>query len=140
MTTILCHSCAANGGHLDGMVSSSLLSTAYQQKKHTKHTTGASGYPLTSIFTDPSVATYEGYFVSASVSGTLEIEPSGRKNLIVFADKTEGALFVSGSYQHDQASVKVVLYTDPQHAHGFATSSAAPVHWTCSLCGGPAPH
>lgn len=139
-TTILCFACAESAGHLHGLVSSSLLSTPYQQRKYEKHTSGSSSLRINSLFHDSSIANYKSYFVSASISGTLEIQGSGAKNLIVFAGKSEGALYSSGTYQLEQESVKVVLYDDPGKAHAFATSSAMPQHQVCASCGGPAPH
>jgi hypothetical protein len=138
-TQYYCASCARAAGHLDGMVSSSLLSTQYQQGKVAKHTGNPAAYNLTSLFTDKSLAAYEGYFVSASASGTLEIDSAGRKNLVVYAGPKAGALFISGSFQLDQDSIKIVLFDDAGRVHAFPTGSSGTGSAQCSSCGNPTP-
>ena len=139
MTTYKCNACARTGGDLTGFVTGSLLGSIGQQQKHAKHTQLPTTYALTSIFSDPSTKAYESFIVSASCSGTLEIDDLNRKNVIVFAGQKAGALYKNGRFELDQNSVKVVQYDNPSKIHAFPTGSTGASTAKCSVCGQPTP-
>ena len=139
MSAYYCIPCARAMGHLSGLQTSSLLGSTYQHDKFAKHTAPSTCYQVASVFRDPSTAAYSAYFVSASTSGTLEIDDIGRKNLIVFAGKTVGARYDVGQFVLDQQSVKIVNYSDQQRIHAFSVSSSGAGSQVCARCGMPTP-
>ena len=134
-----CNECARILGELESFDAGSVLGTTYQQDKFSKHTVPSTSYPLASVWLDPSTSAYEAHIVSAATSGSLEIDEHGRKNLIVFAGRTVGALYANGRFVLDQNSVKVVRYSESGEIHAYPIGSAGANRAVCVRCGRPTP-
>jgi hypothetical protein len=139
MRTYYCNECARFLGELESFNAGSVLGTTYQQDKFSKHTVPSTSYPLASVWVDPSTSAYEAHIVSAGTSGSLEIDERGRKNLIVFAGRTVGALHDNGRFVLDQDSVKVVKHSASGEIHAYPTNSAGANQAICARCGKPTP-
>jgi hypothetical protein len=134
MTTRYCHECSAKNGWL-GAPPSSLTGSAYQLEKFFKHTVPPTGSGIITIFDDPSYKNYAEYSVHTAVSGSLEIDAQGKRNIVWVAERTLGTLFVNGVLQGGVDAVKIVLAHDSAKVHLFPTASAGIAASTCAECG-----
>ena len=66
----------------------------------------STGYDLNSVFTDPSTTTYQNYIVSASCSGSYEVDDVGRRNILWVANKIIGTQFDHGNFVLPEDSLK----------------------------------
>ena len=137
MGVLLCHSCAAEQGHIDFTLPGSVTGTEYQLEKYMKHTAPSGSYPVNSVFESPDHAVYSNYIVGTMASGCVEIDDHGRANLIYFAGEKTGARYEHGEFVCDISGVKVVLAHDEARVHGFPTGIGhlGPQH--CERCGTP---
>ena len=134
MQKYYCSTCAAKRGYLSA-VTSSLLKNNYQLDKYIKHTVPNPSYPVQSVFDSASTQAYQNYIVSASLSGSVQIDDQGRKNIIWIAGKKIGFKYENGKIQHPENCVKVVLSTDSGSIHAYSQSSTEFFGAVCSDCG-----
>ena len=130
-----CHVCSEARGYLQGVATASLLDDPYQLGKYLKHTVPDPTYNVQSVFASPSTQAYENYIVSSSLSGSVQIDRKGRRNLIWVAGTPTGFQQKNGVLQHPQDAVKVVLYTDTRKIHAFPQSSTQFTADACPDCG-----
>lgn len=135
MTTMYCHGCAAKNGWLP-VAPSNLTGSAYQLDKFAKHTSPPSAESfIVSIFNDSSYEAYAQYCVDTVISGCVEVDGQGRRNIVWVATREVGSLFVGGVLQGGVDTVKLVLPHDPAKVHLYPTSSAEIVSSKCTECG-----
>ena len=124
-------------GHLSPAYTSQPLGTTYQLAKFIKHTVPDPGLPIQSVFESNSTQKYATYIVEASLSGSVEFDNKGRKNIIWAAGEPTGFQFKDGSLMRPQDAVKVVLSTETQRIHAFPQNSTTFTSGRCFKCGGP---
>jgi hypothetical protein len=141
MSTYYCHSCAHALGHYPATSPESvnLTGSNYQLQKFVKHTTPATGgwVGKNSIYSDPTYETYKNYYVSGSLSGSLEIDAHGRKNVIWYASSSLGTGWRNGTPVFSGDAVKIVLPEDDQKVHHFHVEASGYQKTLCSKCGNP---
>ena len=136
MTTLYCYPCATARGLTAGAVPSNLTGSSYQVDKFIKHTIPqGAGDRLTGVFSDPSYDAYSGYIVSSSLSGSVEIDDSGRTNRVWYAGSEIGASWRDGQPVLPNDAVKLVKEHDQGKVHAFSISSAPYSGETCTDCG-----
>ena len=135
MSEYYCHKCATSKGFFRNYYSSAPVGSSYQLEKFIKHTTPDPTYQINSVFNNSSTEIYQKYIVSASCSGSVEIDDYGRKNTIWVAGKEIGVLHINGNPVLPQDAVKVVLSTDPNKIHGYSVNSTDFHTKTCIECG-----
>jgi hypothetical protein len=133
--TYCCHRCAAARGDLVSIHTGSLLETDYQLGHYMKHAVPDARFNVQSVFGSPSTQAYENYIVSSSLSGSVEIDDRGRKNIIWAAGKEIGFRYENGVLKHPEDVVKVVLSTDSGKIHAYSQSSTQFSGSHCVVCG-----
>lgn len=126
MSKYYCHVCAINLGLLSpANPETDFTGSSYQLGKFIKHTVPPTTPPrkLVSYFDSKEYDDYKDYIVSATHSGSVEIDNNNKTNVILVAGKNDGFAEKSGSAIIPNDSVKVVLHTDPFKIHAFPTSS-----------------
>ena len=118
-------------------MTSNTLGSTYQLDKFMKHTIPSTGYDLNSVFTDPSTTAYQKYIVSASCSGSYEVDDMGRTNILWVANRHIGAQLDHGNFVLPEDSIKMVLYSDPQRIHAYSVSSTGFSTGKCKVCDKP---
>ncbi len=132
-----CHKCAASLGHLSRAYTSEPLGTTYQLAKFIKHTVPDPKFRIQSVFESGTTQKYAAYIVEASLSGSVELDDKGRRNIIWAAGEPTGFLFKSGALVRPQDAVKVVLSTETQRIHAYPQNSTTFTAGRCLKCGGP---
>lgn len=112
-----------------------MTGSAYQLGKFLKHTLPPTAGGAISVFDEPSYEAYASYSIDAAVSGSLEIDDHGRRNITWVASKQVGTLFHGGVLQGGVDAVKIVLPHDALRVHTYPTSSAEIQTATCADCG-----
>ena len=135
MPTYYCHKCAAVHGYL-GFDVGTLTDTSYQLGKYMKHTVPDPNLATQLVFNSPSTQAYENYVVSSSLSGSVEIDDGGRRNVIWAAGNAIGFKQEHGVLKHPEDCVKVVLSTDTGRIHAYSQSSTEFSGSNCDDCGG----
>ena len=120
---------------MDSIQSQTPLASTYQLDKWIKHTKPTKVYDVNSIFASPSTGMYKGWFVSSSVSGSMEEDDLGRTNFIWFAGQQTGATYDKGVFSFPTDAVKLVLPHDADKIHAFPVSSTGYAADTCASCG-----
>jgi hypothetical protein len=141
MNTYYCHACmkALNlCAQPPNPETVNLTGSAYQFGKFVEHTIPASGAhkPINSIYSDPDYDTYKGYYVSGSASGSLEILPNGKKNIIWYAHQNLGPASTAGGFAFSGDAVKIVFPEDAGKLHHFHVDSSKYQTAVCKRCGG----
>jgi hypothetical protein len=116
-----------------------LTGSPYTLTKFMEHTVPASGCGkyLSSIYADPTYDAYKEYYVNTSASGSLEVQPDGKKNIIWYADKALGPAFETGSFKFSGEAVKIVYAENTGKLHHFHVDANKYLTKTCAICGGP---
>ncbi|MBR10820.1 MAG: hypothetical protein CMP48_24475 [Rickettsiales bacterium] len=137
MGSYYCHKCATEESYLNPSGSENLNFTgsAYQLTKFLKHTLPVTQSGLVSVFVDPSYLTYKDYTVNTLFSGSVEIDDSGRKNILWLANENAGSTFLDGAFQNSGSLIKVVLPDDVNKIHAYPIDSGSLVTRVCSKCG-----
>ena len=142
MSTYLCHVCAKRDGLIapySGILSSDepdeFVKTSYQVEKFLKHTVPKFHLGYVSIFSDPELEKYAQYTVSAAASGCVEIDSSGRTNLIVYAGQDNGFTLCQGKIQFPTDSTKLVLSHNADKFHSYPVSADHYTIYRCQNCG-----
>ena len=115
-----------------------LTGSAYQFGKFVEHTIPASGAhkAINSIYSDPSYDAYKNYYVSGAASGSLEIQPDGKKNVIWYAHQNLGPAFRTGGFAFSGDAIKIVYPEDTGKMHHFHIDSSKYQTAVCVRCGG----
>lgn len=141
MSTYYCYKCASDLGLLPAtdVKSLNVTGSSYLLKKFMEHTVAASGAgkPKNSIYDDPTYDTYKNHCVSGSASGSVELQPDGKKNLIWYAGQKLGPSFENGAFKFDGDTVKIVYPENTGKLHHFHVDSNAYKATLCSKCGNP---
>jgi hypothetical protein len=133
-----CVNCRKVSGMLNPVQPGSGQLTAYQQSGFAKHTHPTKIYPENSVFLRSDLGSYFASWAACLNSGHLEIDSSGRMNL-VYSDHTHtGTLFLSGAGTVPCDGVKLVLPGLSGFAHLFPVA-LGPGSATCALCGARIP-
>ncbi len=111
--------------------------------KYRKHVLNEGSYSVNSVFTYDNFdinapikyQEYENYCFQTAVSGSLEIDNNGRRNLVWYAQKPTGELTLNGSSCGHLDSVKLVLWFCEEMIHAYPTSSQALFSNRCASCG-----
>jgi hypothetical protein len=139
MTQYFCRECQMLLGLVSPANPISLTGTNYQLGRFIKHTAPTGTYSLNSVFDDPTYTAYSNYIVSGSVSGYLEIDDYGRKNIIWFAGEHTGAEFRNEVFIAPTNGVKIVLPEDDTKIHAFPLKASPGSINYCDSCGKPLP-
>jgi len=140
MSTYYCHYCAVRAGVYaqPGDPSAiNLTGSAYTLRKFIEHTVAASGANKTinSIYADPTYDAYRNYYISASLSGSVEVQPDGKKNLVWHAHQSLGPAFKTGSFKFHGETVKVVYAENTGKLHHFHVNAHDYATQICAACG-----
>ena len=132
-----CHDCAIRLGHLAPIDASlpSLTGSNYQFLKFTKHTAPQKYDGVISVFFWDQYPLYRDFSISGSLSGNLEIDTLGRKNLVWYAGRDIGFTYKNGVYEIPNDAVKVVLSEDPAKIHTFPVNYELQYFEKCRECG-----
>jgi hypothetical protein len=85
-----------------------------------KHTAPAKGYPINSVFVDPSSTNYCNYMVSTMAAGCVEFDDRGGKCFILFAGSTTGLQFNNGVFVAECNGYRCVLTESSTTCHMYA--------------------
>jgi|APCry1669189241_1035207.scaffolds.fasta_scaffold09463_1 hypothetical protein len=118
MSTYYCHSCAVKLGLITPTTTANLTGCNYQLEKFIKHTTPIGSYSINSIFDDPNYSKYRDYTISGSLSGCLEIDDKGRKNLLWYAAEQVGLTY-SGAFTVPASGIKIVFHDNDTRIHTY---------------------
>ncbi len=132
MSEYYCHSCAVKLGLITPTITTNLTGCDYQLEKFIKHTAPTGCYSINSVFDDPSYSNYRNYTISGSLSGCLEIDGGGRKNLLWYAGEQVGLTY-SGAFVIPASGVKIVFHDDDTKIHPFPFNP--PQVKVCKSCG-----
>ncbi len=135
MSEYYCHKCSGELGWMNVQNPADLTGTEYQLAKFIKHTIPTYYGGSLSVFDDPAYSTYATYVGNTSGSGCLEIDDSGRKNLIWVAGKNTGFTYVNGIFRQPEDAIRVVLYDNQLKIHAFPTNSYIVDTKRCHRCG-----
>ncbi len=141
MPTYYCPACADALKLKNGIDTSSLLGSIYQQEKFTKHTVSqpATSEPAKSRF-DSSSTQYYGDCIQETVEkGFIEIDDQNRKN-VLFCPSTGSSLgtkYKWGKLASRPDTVVAVKTSDPGGIHAMLEDSSNYSGRNCSKCGGP---
>lgn len=138
MNDYYCHKCALTLSPFSSIVEvdkQNLTGSSYQLSKFIKHTTPMSLFGRISVFNQPEYKNYRGYSVSASVSGSVEIDSRERMNIIWYAGRNVGVTYNNGCFECDADTIKVVLSHDENKIHTFPVSSIIYDSKKCKMCG-----
>ena len=140
MNTYYCHSCTIALGLYSPPASPdslNLTGSLYLLEKFIEHTVPASGShkPKNSIYSDPTYEAYKDYYVSGSASGSLEILPDGKKNIIWYAGKPLGPAFQGSTYLFSGDTVRIVFPENTGKLHHSHVDSQNYQMAICAKCG-----
>ena len=137
MSQYYCYQCAISSGWVLPVESDTLnlTGTIYQLDKYIKHTTPPAVQGFITIFDDPSYETYQGYIVTGTISGMLEIDNRNRKNFIWYGGYQTGFEYLDGNYIAPVSGVKIVYPEDDQYIHAFPIAGVSGTIYNCSICG-----
>ena len=140
MNTYYCHTCALKLGIYAppaDPASINLTGSCYTLTKFIEHTVPASGSykKVSSIYSDPTYDTYKNYYVSGSISGSLEVQSDGKKNLIWHAHEALGPAYETGSFKFSGEAVKIVYPEDTGKLHHFHVDANNYALEVCANCG-----
>jgi len=135
MSQSYCHRCATDRRLLGTGNTSDLTGTNYKTKKFLKHTVPVNSARTIGVFNDPTLQAYEQFVISSNASGSVEVDKSGRTNLVWYAGREVGFSWVDGRAKVPNDAVKLVLAHDHEKIHIFSISSADYAGRTCDVCG-----
>jgi len=139
MPQYFCHQCAISNKLVIPVEPFTFTGTSYQLDKFIKHTAPTGIYQINSVFDDPTYTTYHDYIVTGTISGMLEIDDRGRKNLIWYAGRETGAEYQNDVFIAPASGVKIVWPEDDQKLHAYPiTYSPGAINY-CQICGTPMP-
>lgn len=130
-----CHRCAAKQGYIGSPPKADPTGTKYQLAKYVKHTSPSTASTPVGVFDDANLATYKDYIVNSALSGSVEVDSSGRTNIIWYAGGQIGLTFKNGNPILPNDTVKAVLFHDESRFHCYSISSGHYSRATCLLCG-----
>jgi len=114
-----------------------------QESKFLKHT--IPGYDIknrlkvVSLFYNDSYSSYHNNIINTALSGSIEINNSGQKNVIWITNAPIGYAEKNGiTIEQNHEAFKLVLHHDINSIHGFSTGSLGLFYKKCSRCSRPA--
>lgn len=137
MPTYYCHSCASKLGHLNPAYTTQPLGTTYQLGKFMKHTVPDPTLDIQSVFDSADTQKYADHIVQASLSGSVEFDDLGRRNVIWAAGEQTGFQYANGNLVQPQDAVKVVLSSETGRIHAYPQNTTNFSTAPCADCGGP---
>lgn len=137
MSLYYCYQCALSNGFVSPIETDilNLTGTAYQLDKYIKHTSPPAVPGLITIFDDPAYDTYQGYIVTGTISGMLEIDDRSRKNFIWYGGHQTGFEYIDGNYIAPVSGVKIVFPENDQRIHAFPVAGISGLIYICENCG-----
>ena len=133
-----CHACAQDLGIIPPPPTGVLTGSQYLLTKFLKHTTlPPDPAKVVSQFLTAGYAQYESYVVSASLSGSVEVDGARTCNIVWAAGSLTGLTYLGGKVIAPADAVKVVLALDPARIHAYPTGSAEWKADFCAKCQGP---
>lgn len=132
MSDYYCHACAVKLGLIMPALTTDLTGCDYQLEKFIKHTAPTGSYSINSVFDDPKYAEYKDYTISGALSGCVEIDNRGRKNLLWYAGKRVGLTY-SGAFTVPASGVKIVFHDNETKIHTYPFNP--PKAQRCKECG-----
>jgi hypothetical protein len=141
MSIDYCRDCALNSGLISAIVPvlTSGPTTSGQNASYMKHIGLRSGnFPINSEFRLSGWSGYQDLLMAGILSGSLQIDSSGRTSLVYAALNETGLQYCSGGLVNSCSGVRVVLaeYSGRQHAFPDPTAAESQV---CAICGRPVP-
>jgi hypothetical protein len=118
MSDYYCHYCAVQLGLITPTISINLTGFNYLLEKFIKHTAPIGNYTINSVFDNPTYCKYRDYTISGLLSGCLEIDGRGRKNLLWYAAEKVGLTY-SGSFVVPASGIKIVFHDDDTKIHSY---------------------
>lgn len=106
-----------------------------QLEKFVKHTAPTEIYSVNSVFDTEDAAVVRDYVVNTLVSGSVEIDAQGRKNIVWLASERTGVTFYGSNVVAETDAVKVVLHHDAFKIHPYPTGSGEFATAKCAKCG-----
>jgi hypothetical protein len=142
MSTYFCYACARTLGLYTppaNAASLNLTGNLYTLGKFMEHTVYGSGLGkhMNSFYANPTYDAYKDHYVNTSASGSLEVQPDGKKNLIWYAGTPLGPAFENGSFKFSGEAVKVVYPENTGKLHHFHVNAHDYTSQLCSLCHKP---
>jgi hypothetical protein len=137
MTQYFCYRCAISNNLISPVEADTLnlTGTSYQLGKYIKHTTPPTGSGFVTVFEDPTYDNYRNYIVTGTISGMLEIDNQGRKNLLWYGGEQTGFEYLDGKYIAPVSGIKIVLSEDDQYLHAYPVEGISGVILACVSCG-----
>ena len=130
-----CFACAAKQNLNAPPPSGSLLASTYQLYNFQKHTQPSTQYVKQSVFLTPSTERLQNYVLSASLSGSVVVQPDGHVSWIWLAGEHTGFTYSKGKVQNPTNGIKVVLTDVNGKAHAYPISSTELTTGPCLGCG-----
>ncbi len=137
MSTHLCWECALAEDYMESIQTLTPMGSTYRVEKFLEHMRPKRIYDLNSIFVSNSTAQYKDWFITSSMSGSMEVDDRGRTSFVWFAGKQIGATFHRGKFSFATDAVKLVLPFAEDRVHAFPVSSTGYQSAKCARCGDP---
>jgi len=131
-----CHNCALNQKIITPLAAEnySLTGSVYLLDKFIKHTSPPNLNGLISVYNDPNYDQIKNYTVSTSASGSVEINNSGKVNIVYYANSNIGITYKNGNFLSDADTVKVVYHNNALKIHSFPVDSFEYEKKKCKIC------
>ena len=141
MTQYFCYQCAIANNLVSPVEvdTLNLTGSSYQLEKFIKHTSPPTGSGYITVFDDPTYKNYRNYIVTGTISGMLEIDDRGRKNLLWYGGEQTGFQYIGGRYIAPVSGVKIVLSENSERLHAYPVEGVSGLILTCASCGEPLP-
>jgi hypothetical protein len=141
MSQYFCYECAISNSLICPVDADALnlTGTSYQLGKYIKHTSPPSGSGIISVFEDPAYDTYQGYLVTGTISGMLQIDDNNRKNFIWYGGDQTGFEYEDGNFIAPVSGIKIVLTENDQAIHAFPVRGYSGLIYLRQICGKPLP-
>lgn len=134
-STFYCRACADRLGLLSGLHPVTSTPSTYQYDKALKHTQPtALSTGMHSVLNSGSTAEYQQLEQRAYEHGSLEVERSGVRALMLQTTTPAGTLYNNGVQAGFSDSFRRVLSTDVGKAHGYPESSTNYAGVLCVNC------
>lgn len=137
MEKYYCNQCSRKRGYLntESLAYANFTGNTYMLEKFVKHTlTPSTTTRVTSTYCNPSYEAYKDNIRCAIASGSTMFDNKNRKNVILYAYKTNGLTFLNKVSQGQTNVVKVVFPDNASKIHSFPVKSNYLITKTCELC------
>jgi hypothetical protein len=132
---LYCHPCAAACGLLQNIYTSDLGRSVSQQAKTKKHLEVSSRYPTLTVFKSTGLVDYAYHIVRTQEAGIVQIDESGRRNIVWLAGLAIGDLFRKSTDPIKSVDgIALVLSSIPHEAHVFPRDMVSLIRAVCREC------